>query len=258
VLDRRLAGVGRFLGRHSHRDVSHQREILLARFVEDREVRVSRDSPVDLDEVDADLFQGADDAAAFVGIARHHLEAIEALPIQDGAGAKDSRARDQPRRDPGTPLVDLGETSSQVADTRHAIGEKDRQSALLRPAQVHVHVPEAGNEEPAAAVDDCRPFRDRRATGFDAGDPPISDHDRPIRLGRSPQGVDDGDVGDRQGRGTRGSLPRGGRGSRCHNGQQESRESRQSRRNREARARRTHRQAETAREGSRLRYFVVT
>src|SRR2546428_14039916 len=69
------------------------------------------------------------------------------LPLTVGPGPHDAGAAHHAGQDLGPPLVDFAQQSTHVADAGDAIGQQSRQRARLGPAQVNVHVPQAGNQE---------------------------------------------------------------------------------------------------------------
>ena len=94
------------------------------------------------------------------------------------------------------------EIAAHVANASNAIGEQQREQNIFAPGgiganagKVHMHIPQAGNEEFAVSVDDVGCFieldsRDRTDRGNSASD---DDHGL-IRLRSSAGSVDDADM----------------------------------------------------------------
>ena len=119
VLDE-LARVGRFLGPHGHGDVPHDPQALLPGLVDDREIVVSRDAAMNLDEVHAGLLQRAHDAPRLLRASGHELVAVEALAVEHRTRAHDARPRPDSGADLRPPAIDLTQVTPHVPNAGHA------------------------------------------------------------------------------------------------------------------------------------------
>src|SRR5689334_8720865 len=110
VFYRGLTGVGRFCRSNRHGNVSHERQALLFRFVDRREVRIPGHAAVDFDEIDAGLLQRADHAAGFIRIAGHHLILIELLSIENWASTQNAWTNQNSSHNLRAPIIKFTKT----------------------------------------------------------------------------------------------------------------------------------------------------
>src|SRR5438552_1965026 len=146
-------------------------------------------------KIDTDFLQRSRNTPSLIGISRHHLVLIEFLAVEDRADTENSRARDQTRCDFRAPFIDFAEPRAHVANCRNTIGDEYRQRARRGPAQVNVHVPQAGNEKPAAPIDHlCVRWH---CDVSDVSDAAVADDDRRVVHDRAAR-VDHCDMRNRQ------------------------------------------------------------
>jgi len=94
------------------------------------------------------------------------------------------------------------EIAAHVADTGDAVGEQKREQDVFAPGgisadagKMHVHVPQAGNEEFAMSVDDVGGPIELGSRGrTDRGDSASDDDDGLIRVRSAARSVNDADM----------------------------------------------------------------
>jgi len=193
------------------------------------EVRVVGNDALDFDEVDALRFQrvhggdGAFRSGDGDGTGKAQL-AVRQKRVQHWPGNNHARADDFAFSDFLAPGEENRDVSAHVAHAGNAVGDEEGQDDVASAGEpvaeggVHVHVPQAGDKELTAAVDDARVLRERHGGGVrDEGDAISVNHDHGVGLHRSGAGIDDGHVGDDH-------LPGFGRGLRKGDGSKRERE----------------------------------
>ncbi len=210
VLEALLPRIRRLGGADRVRHVADEGDAAPAALVRDREVGVPRDERLELDEIDAAALEHRDRPPPV--LRRRHGDRrgeLRLRPIQH-------RPRDdQPRTDPRSPrrrlsrLQDRLQIAPHVARAGDAIGEQEGQDHFpaaghpVAEERVHVHVPEARDQELARGVD--RAGTGGRSSASGAGphlrDPRTLDDDRHVLPQGAARGIDHGDVRDHERRG---------------------------------------------------------
>ena len=155
-----------------------------------------------LDEIGAAFFEIVDGAAGVVGRADGD-GAWEARlgAIEHGAGSKDARANETTGFDFVAPVLHDIELAAHVANASDAVGDEKREGDFLRGGkpiaedEMNVHVPQAGDEKEAVAIEGRRIARIFRGLArADRRDVIFFENDGLIGLQRACAHIDDGDV----------------------------------------------------------------
>jgi hypothetical protein len=196
VFDALLASVGDLDGREAGGHVSDERAVARLSLAPDREIRCARQPFVHLDEVRStlqeridgphSLLRRPDDPGTRGTGVRIRLRAAE-----HWAGEHEARALGGIGRDGGAPSQQLVEIAAHVSGTGNP--QRDERTEI-RFAQVHVHVPQPGNQILAASVDLLCARRKLSGVAGNADDFPAADQDGSIWRGGTGADVDDGDV----------------------------------------------------------------
>jgi hypothetical protein len=186
------------LGTESGGDVPREPQVVLARGPSDGEPGLGREAFVHLDEIDAAARERVHGPARVGGTldqGQSRVRGERVLAVQREPG------HDECRTARGMRAHSLSQRQRRVQGSAHHPRSRDAPVQQLCGgsgiAQVHVHVPQPGDDEPCGAIELCGAARrDNARGGVDLHDSSAIDHDRPIREQRTVGDVDDGDVRD--------------------------------------------------------------
>jgi quercetin dioxygenase-like cupin family protein len=195
MLDTLHAGIGGFGDSHEVRHVADEGNAELFRLVGDRKEHLARQAGVNLHVVVAVLLRAANRLAVLLGgTRRDRLRPPRLWPVDDRAGDREARP-DHAAVGDAPALLQVVRVAPHHANAGDPVRDEERQVALVAP--VHVHVPEAGDQKLASALDERSLFGNRYFAA-NRRDAPVAYEHGHIRPRRRAGGVDHGDMGDRQ------------------------------------------------------------
>jgi hypothetical protein len=107
-----------------------------------------------LDEVDAALVQKADGAPCLGRTPNHEtIRGAGFVAVHERAGSPDPRTGNVVVLDSSAKPIDDRQIATHIARTRHTRGQHQRCREITRQCEMHVHIPQARDEELAATVD---------------------------------------------------------------------------------------------------------
>ncbi len=180
-----------------------EEDVLFFGFLGDREKGFARRHGDYFDEICSTLLEVPDGSTGFFGIRDGILlGSLLAAAGQPGTGGDDVRTEEFAGFDIALPGEKHIEVAAHVAHTCDAIGEQEREQGVFAPGgigadagKVHMHVPQAGNEEFATSVDDAGGLIKLGSRGrADGSDSIFDDDDGLIRLRSAARSVDDADM----------------------------------------------------------------
>ena len=156
-----LAGLSGFKRADGFGNVAGERDADGAGFLGDGEVGFARQVVIDLEKIVAAAGQEIDGVAGLIGGGDGEGAGRDVAGGEHQRAVEESGGDDTRDIGAGAPLLDHreGDAGEHFAHAGDAVGHQHREKGVGQ-TQVHVHVPESGDEKFAAGIDDLRAGRD--------------------------------------------------------------------------------------------------